>query len=454
MSLMAMGFYAMTTTATTLAKNDRRTAKSLLAAESGIQFMRNRLAHTTIPPGTTSANLLTELYNDLRVDDVILGNIGSATIARTGNILTIPAITTDSVENGGFTVTLTDMGAVGEIVCTVRGYTGNAGSTAGIAQKGVRLDFTRQAINTSVFDNAVATKGKFVMIKGAISGVPGVSSDSIIKVMSAQKTPGAVTMSGGSIGSAAGGELGTLIDLLPLGAPDGKPDANATTISGGSVHGTTNITSIKNNYVKLVAEPEFPTVDTSQFAGYATTTYTAGMATMQNVRIPAGTNPDFTGNVTIQGVLYIESPNNVKFRGNTLMQGFIVFEGKNTSAVNVIDGSGNFTYGDLPLDTKFDPLRAITGISILAPTTTVTMGGSVDSQVRGNMILGNFKTSGSADIYISKGSIITMDTAVDSATFNGKNVKFLSVGSQNQPPAGVNFTTKFIPTEGSYIELN
>src|SRR6185503_1186272 len=96
MTLMALGFYAMTTTATQLSKNDRRTAKSLMAAESGIQFMRNRLAHVNIPAGTTPANLLTELFNDLSVDNTVLGNIGSAQVKKSGNIVTIPAITTDS----------------------------------------------------------------------------------------------------------------------------------------------------------------------------------------------------------------------------------------------------------------------------------------------------------------------------------------------------------------------
>ena len=70
------------------------------------------------------------------------------------------------------------------------------------------------------------------------------------------------------------------------------------------------------------------------------------------------------------------------------------------------------------------------------------------------MILGSFASSGSADIIISKGSIITMDPSATSATFNGKNVKFVSVGADNQPPNLVNFTTKLMPTEGSYIELN
>jgi hypothetical protein len=385
-------------------KNDRRTAKSLMAAESGIQFMRNRLAHVNIPAGTAlPSNLLTELYNDLSVDNVILGNIGSATVKRKRQCPDdsgdhhgrhrLPAVSPSP---------MTDVGSVGEVVCTVRGYSGTARAPAGSRRRASGLDFNRKAINTSIFNNAVASKGKFNMIKGAITAVPGVSSDSIIKVMSAQKTAGAITMSGGTIGSAAGGELGVLV---PSATDPTKPALTATTISGGIVHGTSNITTIKNNYVKLVAEPEFPTVDTTSVATYATNTYSgATSGTLQNVRIPAAPTRTSPANVTIQGVLYIESPNVVDFRGNVNMQGFIVFENKNSSAVNVITGSGNFTYGDLPLDAQFDPLRAITGISILAPTAAVTMGGSVDSQVRGNMILGSFASSGSADITISKGS--------------------------------------------------
>ena len=445
---LALGFYTSVTTATALAKNDRRTAKALMAAESGIQFMRNRLAHTTIPPMTQANQLLNELEADLRNDDVIAGNLLGAPIVRQGNVLTIPMIVTDVQENSGFTVTLTDIGAVGEIVCTVKGRSGTGGSTS---QKGVRLDFTRQPIDISVYDNAVAARGKLVMQKGAVTGVSGVSSDAIIKMMSAQTGSPAIMMTGGTIGSVAGGELGITID----NDANGLPDASATMISGGSVHGTSNITTIKTNYVKLVGAPEFPAVDTTQFAAYATTNYAdVNGNKLRNVRIPAGTNPKFNCNVTIQGILYIESPNTVQFMGNAEMQGFIVFENKNSSAVNIISCSGNFTYGNLPQSPEFDSLRAIKGISMLAPTTSLSITGSVDSQIRGNMILGNFRNAGSADVQIEKGSIITMDTAVDSAVFNGKTVKFMSTGGTNQPSAGVYYTEKFVPSKGSYLELN
>jgi Tfp pilus assembly protein PilX len=445
--LMAMGFYALTTTATTLSRNDRRTAKSLLAAESGIQFMRNRLAHVTIPPNTSAANLLSELEADLKADAYIAGNIGSAAITRAGNVITIPFICTDAEENGGFVVTLTDIGAVGEIVCAVKG---RVGSGASVSQKGVRLDFSRKSIDISVFDYAAAARGRFNMQKGSITGITGVSSDAIIKVMSAQTTNPAISMTGGTIGSAAGGELGVVID----GNADGKADAAATAISAGSVHGTTNITSIKTNYVKLVAQPEFPVVDTEQFRAYATSPYVAGETTLKNVFIPAGTNPQFNGAVTIQGILYIESPNVVDFRGATHMEGFIVVQKANDSTQNIINATGNFTHGNLPSDAQFDPLRAIKGISILAPTTSLRISGSVDSQISGNLIVGNFQSAGSADIAIEKGSIITLDSGASSAVLNGKNIKFASTGAANEPPPGVYFTTKFLPADGSYMELN
>lgn len=437
-TMLVLGFYASVTTSTTLARNDQRTAKALLAAESGIQFMRNRLAHVSIPPSTTPANLLSELETDLRNDAVIAGNLLGGTITRSGNVINIPVILADAEENTGFTVTITDIGTVGDIVCTVIGRTG---SGSRVNTRGVRLDFTRQPNETSIFDNAVAAKGKLVMQKGSITGIPGVSSDAIAQVMSARGVSPAISMTGGTIGSSAGGGISVT-------------DQDYAVITGGSVHGTSNLSLIYNHYLEEAPPPEFPVVNTDVFSPYATRTYSGGGGTLKNIRIPPNTNPVFTGNVTVQGILYIESPNTVSFRGNTTMAGFLVFENKNSSSVNVIDARGNFTYTNLPAAPEFDPLRAITGISMLAPTASLVVSGSVDSQMRGNLILGNFRNGGSADIQIEKGSLITMDTAVDSAIFNGKTVKFASTGKDNQPTAGLTYSQKFIPSRGSYLELN
>src|SRR6185437_13749926 len=158
---------------------------------------------------------------------------------------------------------------------------------------------------------------------------------------------------------------------------------------------------------------------------------------------------------TIQGILYIQSPNTVTFRGNTTLQGFIVFENAGSPTTNVINMSGNFSQGTLPAGSQFDPLRTTTGIAVLAPTASMTTSGSVDSTVRGNVILGTFANGGSADLQIDQGTLMTLDTSGSaSATFNAKTVKFTATGQNNQPSQGVSYDTKYVPVGGSYRELN
>jgi len=107
----------------------------------------------------------------------------------------------------------------------------------------------------------------------------------------------------------------------------------------------------------------------------------------------------------------------------------------------------------LPAGAQFDPLRSITGIAILAPTTKITTMGSTDSYLKGNVIVGSFSEAGSATIKIEQGSILGMDTG-NAITFNGKDTRFMSIGSLNLPSKGVKFSTKFIPKSGTYAEMN
>jgi hypothetical protein len=143
----------------------------------------------------------------------------------------------------------------------------------------------------------------------------------------------------------------------------------------------------------------------------------------------------------------------VEFRGNVDLQGFIVFENKNTSAVNVVDMRGNFSQMPLPSGAEFDSLRAITGVSILAPTARMVISGSVDSYLLGNVILGTFANGGSADWTIDKGSVIAMDQISDAASFNGKTVKFTATGQYNMPSAGVRYSSYFKPQTSTYDEV-
>ncbi|HYO10137.1 MAG TPA: hypothetical protein VER17_14300 [Tepidisphaeraceae bacterium] len=452
---LSLGFYASVTTSVSIAKNDQRGARALLAAESGIQFMRYHLANTNLPSDTQPNQVLAELEADLKSRLEGTANLGTCTVAKVGNTISIPAeagkyIVTNPDDGSGFTVSITDTGAGagGEIVCTVMGQTGG-GSYKG--SRAVRLDFTRAPVTTSIYDNAIAARGKILIQKGGVTRVDGVSSYNVANIMSARTSSPALVMTGGTIGgydnsttpADEGGSLGAL-------------DKNWVQVYGGTVHGTSNIPAIQSSYTATSAAPAFPSVDTDYFAPFATNTYANEKGgIIKNIRIPANTNPKFTSNTTIQGIIYIESPNNVEFKGTTELQGMLVFENDGTVGQNVVTMSGNFAVGSLPQGAEFNPLRTITGLSVVAPSASLYMTGSVDSQFRGNVIVGTFRNGGSADVVLDQGSIVAMDTTVDSVVLNGKMIKVKSTGKLNQPSsAAITYDKKFIPSKGSYLELN
>jgi hypothetical protein len=440
---LALGFYATMTTSTKLSENDQKGARALMAAESGIQFMRLNLAHVQLPPMTTPDQVLAELFADLKVSTQMIGNLGTNTVGFANGTISIPAeanqiIVTNAADNTGFRVTITRISpTIDGVVCTVTGHTGTGRYHR---SKRVALDFTRQEIPSSLFDNAVAAQGKVTIMKGLIggSGVP----DTIANVLTTKTTAPAFQMSGGTLG----GKIGIV-------------KAGTATLSGGTVSGTSNLTTIYNTHVKLSTAPEFPAFDTSVFKPYASTTYVTGMTTLQNARIPANTGTTATplmlaGGVSVQGILYIESPNVVQFGGNVTIDGFIVVENKNTSAENSLTFTGSATINPVPAGAMFDSVRAITGISILAPTTKVTMTGSTDSYFKGNVIVGSFNELGNATITMNAGSIVAMDTGNNAMTFNGKDTRFMSTGALNPPSLGVKYSFRFVPINGTYAEVN
>jgi hypothetical protein len=58
-------------------------------------------------------------------------------------------------------------------------------------------------------------------------------------------------------------------------------------------------------------------------------------------------------------------------------------------------------------------------------------------------------------VQIEKGFDHHAGTAATLCVFNGKAVKFMSTGATNQPSGDVlSYTEKFVPSKGSYLELN
>ena len=119
-----------------------------------------------------------------------------------------------------------------------------------------------------------------------------------------------IAMTGGTIG----GDL-TMMDTANI------------SVTGGSVGGSSLISQILSAHVHTTdTAPEFPTFDPTVYKAYATNNWVNNAKVQQNIIIKKNTNPKFNANDTVQGLMYIESPNQVTFNGDFKLQGFIVME--------------------------------------------------------------------------------------------------------------------------------
>jgi len=438
-SSLAIGFYAATNTATQVTTNDENVAHAFVASESGMDFMRYQLANVHIPATTPPDQVIDKLYVELQNHLNTTGNMGSYTVGRSGNTITIPGdpngrIKLDSKGTSGFRITITDW--LGEIVCKSQGY---YGSTDSGGARAITMDYTRQQHNTSVFSYAVASKGQVVSLKGALTATPGVDPK-IATVMSAEPAAGAIVVSGGLIG----GNLNVV-------------SGGTVSVSGGTVGGS-SIPSIimaapPTGHTSVVDDPEFPTFDPTVYKQYATNNYVSGAKTQANVIVKAATNPKFNANDTVNGIMYIESPNQVTFNGNFNLNGFIVMA-TSAAITDSLSFKGNLTMAPVPNQPQYDKLRATSGVAVLAPNAAMNMTGSSGGSVKGNIIVKSFSYAGASNLVIDQGTLMTLNPATNSAVFNGaKSVTFAATGENNQPKLGVSYSTYFAPKPGTYQEV-
>lgn len=431
---MAVGFYAATTTAMHVTANDERVSRAFVSSESGLDYMRYQLANVSVPPTTPPDQVIDFLYADLQAQLDGTGNLGSLTIGRSGNTIQIPAgtgrIPLDASGISNFRATITDW--AGEIVVKIDGGYGATENAA----RSITMDFTRQENTTTAFDYAIASRGQVLVKKGMITAVTGVDP-SIATIMSASPTPGAVTVTGGTIG----GDLNHI-------------DGGSAVVTGGNVGGSSIPSNILAYHTHEVDEPEFPSIDTTVFKPYATNAYVSGKGTQQNIFIPPNTNPKFNGNSTIQGIMYVASPNVIEITGNFSLQGFIVME-PGASTTDAIESSGNFTMSPLPSAPEFDPLRATSGIAILAPSAAARFtGSSAGVSLKGSLMVKKFSLKGASSMQIDQGTIMTFDPGSESVLVDGsKSIKFTATGGSNQPKVGVSYSTHYIPKPATYQEV-
>jgi hypothetical protein len=152
-------------------------------------------------------------------------------------------------------------------------------------------------------------------------------------------------------------------------------------------------------------------------------------------RIASGTNPVFEGSVTIEGILFIESPNKVTFGNNVALQGLIVADGdvhNPDPGTNRIDVLGNFASQAYPSDAEFDAIRQEEGSSIIAPGFATSFSGNF-STLEGVVAVSGAHFSGNMSASI-KGTIINY--AGSSTVIEGNATMDFDRANSVEIPAG------------------
>jgi hypothetical protein len=322
-----------------------------LAAESGLSFLANRLAHSGVNGCLRGKTLLKAVADDLREDLVGTANLNGEDVGYDGTTVTVPESPHEIVfDNRSFSARITLL-SYDTLRLQVTGYhTSGAGSGQVRAKQTVSLDY--QAVGNAAFGYGICSKGPMTMSMNTfIMGVTDPDDGSIYSGATGLAiTDGSGRISGNVVTS----------------------DPNATISMGSTV--------IDGDILDDVPPITMPQVDRALYAPFvqrivdSNTNTSSG--TFNNIRIKANTNPVF-GDVTIQGVMYIESPNNIQFPNNPTLTCVMVADDPPTGSpdsANYIYFENNATFDSidrLPDSNDFAQLRKLGGTAILAPGFTM-----------------------------------------------------------------------------------
>ena len=246
--------------------------------------------------------------------------------------------------------------------------------------------------------------------------------------------------------------------------PEGDPVAV-------TIDNETNPVDIYAGYCKEITGPadrlDLPEIDTDEFQDHVSSMSRAqrwlssrvsGLS-WSNIRIPANTNPTFL-DATLNGVVYIESPNKVTFTSNegsqTTVNAIIVTDteengpdirrGIEFTGDTVIHGTGG-----LPDNGQWDVERGYTGTVILAPGFHVKVSGTMD-MTNGVSAARQWTFDGTTDVRGSfMGTVIGLDSEDEISILGTANFEFNATDSS--VPAGFLHKVVLDPVVGTYHEV-
>jgi hypothetical protein len=426
-SSLAIGFFAITTAAVQVAKNDSAGARALLAAESGIDFCRYHLASLQIPRNTPKDQLLDRIHEGLAEELDYTMNLNYGQVERIGEAIVIrragseKAIQLDDRGSGFMVIIRRDND---EVVATSLGhYTTAHNDTI----RGIEVRFTvgDGRTNSSVLDFGVATRGTVTMDSNAI--LRGLTDKAHANLLSTSDQTPQLTMLSNTI----------IEGQVVLTDEDGTVRRTTQKIEGGVAIGG--------------PVPEFPEISTDGFRDIVPLTAITGSsdANHRNILIRANSNPKLTG--TIEGMIYIESPNRVTFDSNCVIRGIIVAPTGGTGTREIIFDSNTKLNGveTLPATSNFpQALRDLAGTLILAPEFKLTFNsnfGAAGGAIVGSEVYFDSNAAGSIT-----GTILALSDRPVVLRGNA------NIAIQRPPagatPAGMFFRGGLLPKRAAYEE--
>jgi Tfp pilus assembly protein PilX len=346
---MSLAFQAATTLNLAQSGNFRSQQTARLAAECGLAFHVNTLVDLGISGGLRGKALLDTAASSLQTKLDGTHNLQSKTVAYDGNTITIPSITLGSGQSCTATLTMKDPNTL-HLAVTGQ-YSSGTGSSITTTQRRLGIDLHPnwdETLSFGVCSLGPVTFGMNTTIVGATDPADG-------SIYSA--SPGLAV----SCGS------GHISGDVAVSAPGATASLAGTTVDGGVFYNAPPMA--------------MPFIDRTAYKALATNIMnspTPPGGTYTNIRIPANTNPTFSNAVTIQGVMYVQSPNKIYFNNNCAFTGILVADDQapnSGDANNYIYYKNNMSFNDvnqLPSnDANFTAVRQLEGVSILAPGFTL-----------------------------------------------------------------------------------
>ena len=422
-SSLALAMLTMSSTNVQVADNHCKANRALESAQSGLEVMNYWLGRVAIPgtvaPGDRFTNLANYVNNDLATVGMSAANTydegGYPAAVSLGNI----AI--NSLLGQSFLASIQKTDNLDVLQLDV---TGNAGPLT----RTIRVNYNFGTRSHNVFDYGVASRGPLSLLGNIDMSGTNVAVEADVYIESNSENE-ALSIIGNS-------QIAGDVTIT-------NPDAYVT-LQGGQagIGGETGEAAL--DHVSAGSDPvEFPVPLTGYFEQYVQNTFdpavhdTSADNTFENIRIPGGTNPTFSGSTTLNGIVFIETPNVVTFTGNVDVTGIIVGDGdmNDNSGANQIIFLGNVASApvtDLPETAQFDQLREETGTFLMAPGFGASFGGSFDT-LNGAIAANGINFFGNAGGTINGSILNYSDTLM---TLSGSSDLFFNRSGMDEVPAG------------------